>query len=744
MDCAETSERESARLRALDRYRLLDTPREQDFDEIAEAAAELCDTPIAVVNLVGDGRQFFKAEVGLGVRETPLESSFCRHAILEEDFLCIPDATNDPRFAGNPLVTGDPGLRFYAGALLKTAEGQPLGTVCVLDTKPHDLTERQRRGLIRLARQTTAQMELRRALREQAEQRLLHERILDSAIDYAILAMDPQGRITRWNTGAERILGWTESEMLGRPVEALFTPEDRAAGQPEAEAALASEQGCAPSEGWRLRKDGTRFWASGEVTPLKAEDGTLVGFLRILRDRTEHRAAQAALQESELRYRSLVEVSPQVVWFGDAAGTITYCNAYWYEYTGLPHGDADEAGWIGVIHPDHRAATRATWLAAATSGQFYEAEFPLRRADGQYRWFLSRARPVRDAAGVLRSWIGTCVDIHKRKVAEQRFKTLTELAPAMIWFGDPDGGLSYLNDRWYAYSGRTPEQSLPMGWSEAIHPEDLEGLLQAWKSARLNETLYDTEARLRRHDGTYRWFLIRAEPMRDAGGAVVGWLGSNSDIHDRRQAEEHQRLLTGELQHRIKNTLALVQAIASQTLRNATDLEAAREAFSARLISLGRAHDILTRSSWTEAPIAEVVDGALAVHRAAATRIRVGGPSVLLAAKPALALALALHELATNATKYGALSNESGSVDLRWHVVQEGGMSRFRLTWTEQGGPPILMQPARRGFGSRLIERSFAAEVGGEVELVYAPTGLICRLEASLASMQEPYDASVA
>jgi PAS domain S-box-containing protein len=1003
MDCPCTSEDEAARLRALNRYRLLDTPREQDFDEIAEAAAELCEAPIAVVNLIGDGRQFFKAEVGLGVRETPLETSFCRQAILQEDFLYVPDAASDPRFSGNPLVTGEPGLRFYAGALLKTAEGQPVGTVCVLDTRPRELSEKQRRGLTRLARQAMGQMELRRSLREQAEQRLLHERILDSAADYAIVATDPQGRITRWNAGAEHVLGWSEAEMLGRPIDIVFTPEDRAGDRPATEMRLAREQGRAADERWHLRQDGSRFWASGEMMPLKSADGALLGFLKILRDRTEQRAQEAALAASEMRYRSLVEVSPQVVWFGDAAGNVTYCNAYWYDYTGLPRGETGEASWMGVVHPEHRDRVRAAWLAAVRTEQPYEIEFPLRGADGKHRWFLSRARPIPDAAQASANWIGTTIDIHERKVAEARFKTLIELAPTIVWFGNPDGSLSYLNDRWYAYTGQTPEQALPQGWADAVHPDDLPGLQKAWERARAQGSIYDTEARLRRHDGAYRWFLMRAEPMRDAGGRVVGWLGSDSDIHDRRQAEEdlhraqeqlrlaveatgtgifdydlvtdtlkwdartraffglgpdapvtyevylarlhpddrvaadravrdalepagdgiydiayrivasengaerwvsakgqtlfedgrpvrligtarditesrraeqvlreteeryrlaaratndaiwdwnlatnhvrwnealevayghapetveptgdwwiahihpddrpgidasihavidgtgtvwldeyrflradgsyahvldrgyvlrdaqgraarmigamldiserkraeeRQRLLTGELQHRVKNTLALVQAIAGQTFRNTTDPAAAHEAFAARLISLGRAHDILTRSSWTEAPIMEVVEGALAVHRGAATaRIRTSGPNVLLAAQPALSLALALHELATNAAKYGALSNDDGTIDLRWHVVHGDDAARFCLTWSEQGGPPVLAQPTRKGFGSRLIERSFAAEVGGEVKLTYAPTGLICRLEAPLAAMQDRPDEKAA
>lgn len=170
------SPQESARLNALDRYQLLDTPREAEFDEVAALASAICDAPIAVINLIAADRQFFKAEVGLGVRETPLDSSFCAKAILEDDFLEVPDATLDPRFDCNPLVTGEPGFRFYAGKLLKTPEGLAIGTLCVLDTKVRVLTDLQRQALHVLGRQVMSQIELRRALaakEEAMQQRLL-------------------------------------------------------------------------------------------------------------------------------------------------------------------------------------------------------------------------------------------------------------------------------------------------------------------------------------------------------------------------------------------------------------------------------------------------------------------------------------------------------------------------------------------------------------------------------------------
>lgn len=176
---------EISRLAALASYEILDTPRESDFDDIADLASRICETPIAVVNLIADGRQFFKAEVGLGVRETPLDTSFCAKAILEEDFLVVPDATKDSRFDCNPLVTGDPGLRFYAGALLKTDDGHAIGTVCVLDTKPHVLTELQEQTLRVLARQVMRQLELRQVLQAKirAED---HQNVLNGELAHRI------------------------------------------------------------------------------------------------------------------------------------------------------------------------------------------------------------------------------------------------------------------------------------------------------------------------------------------------------------------------------------------------------------------------------------------------------------------------------------------------------------------------------------------------------------------------------
>jgi two-component sensor histidine kinase len=242
--------------------------------------------------------------------------------------------------------------------------------------------------------------------------------------------------------------------------------------------------------------------------------------------------------------------------------------------------------------------------------------------------------------------------------------------------------------------------------------------------------------------GNPRYWDVQVSPIFGADGKPSHILSISRDITAEKNAEtelaeayERQKVLTEELHHRIKNTLAMVGAIANQTMRGDSIAEA-RQAFAARLVTLSRAHDILTQTSWLSAPIRDVVEGALAPHRTDQDRIEVSGPELLLQPKQALAIALAVHELATNATKYGSLSNSGGKVTIAWSITTVAGISQFRFAWTESGGPAVVEpEPSRTGFGSRLIERVLKNDFGGEVTIVYGGSGVKCELNAPLSNI---------
>jgi PAS domain S-box-containing protein len=302
---------ETARLAALDAYHVMDTAPEAVFDDIVAIASQICDVPIALISLVDSKRQWFKAALGVSVAETPREIAFCAHAIEQGSTFVVEDAARDPRFAANPLVTGDPNLRFYAGTQLRTPGGEAIGTLCVLDTRPRTLTAQQHQALQALGRQVMVQLEFRKALIKQSEDEQYTRLILDSAIDYAIISLDLRGRVKSWNEGAHRILGWTSDDMLGHHCTRFFTPEDRAANVAEIEMGRALKSGHGSDERWHLRQNGRRFFASGEMMVLTDRSNQPVGFLKILRDRTvERRIAetQPALLELTDRLRDLSDL----------------------------------------------------------------------------------------------------------------------------------------------------------------------------------------------------------------------------------------------------------------------------------------------------------------------------------------------------------------------------------------------------------------------------------------------------
>lgn len=207
------------------------------------------------------------------------------------------------------------------------------------------------------------------------------------------------------------------------------------------------------------------------------------------------------------------------------------------------------------------------------------------------------------------------------------------------------------------------------------------------------------------------------------------------DVTDRLHAERRKKLLLKQLNHRVKNNLAIIQALAAQTFQGA-NCEVALATFDARVAALSTVHDVLTRQSWSGADVGDVVRGALAAWVGGAEpRVHIAGTSLRLRPTAALALTLALHELATNASKYGALSNEHGRVDLRWRVPSRP-RGLFRMTWRERGGPPVQV-PSRRGFGSWLIETGLAEDLGGQVTLAFEAEGVTCNLEAPLAEIRE-------
>jgi len=233
-----------------------------------------------------------------------------------------------------------------------------------------------------------------------------------------------------------------------------------------------------------------------------------------------------------------------------------------------------------------------------------------------------------------------------------------------------------------------------------------------------------------------RSMLLTACKLSQEGGRDDLILLAIEDVTERKRFEEHREILVGELNHRIKNVMATVQAIASQTLSSATSMEEARETFGSRLIAMGKSHDLLTRENWAGADLRDIVSDTVEPHSGGSNRFRIKGPHLWLVPSAALSIAMALDELATNAAKYGALTVEKGQVDITWQLAGDGQDRRLSLRWAESGGPPVA-QPTRKGFGSRLVQRVLAMELGGTVNVDYETSGVICTIDAPMPDSQE-------
>ncbi len=559
------AENEAERLAALYRYEVLDTPPEASFDLITSLAAALFCAPISLISLVDPTRQVFKSHHGLATTETPRDLAFCAHAIHSAELMVVCDATTDARFSDNPLVQGDPHIRFYAGAPLETSDGFRLGTLCVLDREARPTPDAgQLDALQALARQVMELFELHRtrlALQKasealEARSRELHatEARFSAFMEYnpcVAYIKDAAGRLVYANPQCEQLWRLKPGEWLGKTPEELWSPAIAARVRAMDLALLQSPETHAELMETVETPDGPRqFLITKFSLPVTSGVAALGGFAI---DVTERLEQEESLRASERRYRELFARNPVPGWIYRTDDLrIVDVNQSAIEHYGWSRDE-----FLGKLASDIRMPGENEAVEAAlrqlSPNQMRTEPYQHRRNQRSEIWIEASSIEL-EADGcparlILANDVTERVDLLNRldylvarrtldlEKSEARWRGLVEALPQFVWSTTADGIIDYLSHQWTEYTGVPVVELLGLGWLKTLHPDDYARVVarrQGW--ARAND--YELEYRIRSKDGTYRWFISRGHPVQVEEGSVTQWLGTTTDIDDKKRSEE--------------------------------------------------------------------------------------------------------------------------------------------------------------------------------------------------------------
>ncbi len=732
--------RELSRLAALLRYEILDTPDEAAFDDITQLAARFCGTPIALVSLVDQHRQWFKSRLGLDVSETPRQISFCTHTIEGDGVFEVPDATRDPRFADNPLVTGEPDIRFYAGTPLTSADGYNLGTLCVIDRQPRQLSAEQRDTLERLGRQVMRLFEERLQAHHYAEQVALQQALLNSAAS-AVLITRLDGRISSLNTAAEQLLGYTERMLVGHSLTATLFPQEALARRA---AILSKERGeqieagfevlIAPlQDGQRAMREWRLLHRNGREVPVLLNISAIHDELELLRGYIVSAYDLAHQENLQLQLRQIAAQVPgmlfQFCWRPNQQSSFPYLSEGVEAIYGL--SGAQIATSIGpiysAVHPDDRASLLASIREAASSLSPWHFEHRINHPRKGLIWVEARATPLRQPDGSV-LWHGLVTDITERKAEqleldrqqEMNRRLLEALSEAVIAC-DAQGNLTLFNNTARLWHGLDACVLPPERWPDHYHLYQADGSTPLpWEQAPLLRALRGEHVRNAEMaillDGVARHVSANADPLFASDGQQSGAVVVMHDITERKRIEKLQREFVSTVSHALRTPLTSITAslalICSGTMGEVPDhlqelLDIAHQnsgrlsALIDDLLDIDKLYAGKMQFSLAEQPLQPLLEQALRSNQAYAERycrgIHLSDCPPLRVRVDARRLQQVLSNLLSNAAKF---SPAGEWIELWAESTRDG---RVRVSVRDKG-PGIA-----EGFRKRIFQK-FAQE----------------------------------